>query len=1141
MAIRYHGSGGDSSSIRGVEVGTTPPTDGQVLKYDQPNDELVYATDATSENATSLQGRALAATAPNDGDAIKWNAGVGQWQPHVDNNSQDATHIQSIPVTTDVPTLDEGLFLDATGSYKPGPVNASQMGGRDVSAAPVADQAQWVFDLATTEWTHQQSAGVLTDGTRSFLKDPDENLGLGVATGLSGKLHAKESTPAISCKIVTESDQGPAAVHVRADTQGTQGAAGYGNFQIWNSGAPKVNIHFNPSGDGELIVNSDGTSNALKGLCLKSDGRSGFGLGSTRIGSNSFGQVADIANLIGSDGNPLQTGVNANTTININSGNGNLTDVLGEGDLIALDSAGATYAHVISVVSDTQVEVSSPLGDGTATQQIKVQHSILNAKLDGGTSGLVLDAGAKLGVGAGRMDPQGALHVSGATETTAIVDSMSKSATLELWSDSQTGTATGADLDTMIQFSEGTGRANKGQICYDSSESLMYIATDGTSTTTKGVDIKDDGRFGLHTNKEKIGNFKVKTIADTATLLGTDQLSVTTTSSGTVITGSANSDFLRDLSEGDEIALSSDPALYSTILEIVSATSILVSKTVGDGTTQTISVKRAIASFFDSSSREQMVLSPTGNLGIGVANPARKIVASTLVGEGNCTIRAQSPDDQAVLSLQADSTGVASGPNKDPSVNFKSGAGAGEAGRIRYVKDYEQLEFSLKDTPSTNDMFTFQDTVRGARFGVRQARGASGLSAKKLPDGQMFDSSSVAITGTSDFSLSSHTMSANGLPQQIMAVGDLVALSNTIPAFSDYVPVMGVGASFFTTLQPIGISGVSLPVWLKPAHFRLEEGTTTEDAFIVDGDGNARVGYAQAGLDARMNINGDISLTDFGEGSAPTGADMAKIYYRSPAGGNDEKTVLLMHFDVGGPHGSFGDSSVGASFRHQITNDGVTIDTSTSQFGTGSAKFDGSSALIIDQMLGTQGEFYPSVPGLTWQMWLRLAPTPISNIQPLCNVYGTATSYQSIVYNQATDELLMSEDVGLGKSTVWSIPNMGITSGGTPIGTGVWFALAFVYEASSNKVYAFVNGNLVGSDGVATSWSNLWSTAALNIGFDRGDSNLHGHFWMDEYAISREVRHTSSYLSPSEPFYAEGIYCWHSGLSAPYRLQPVGS
>ena len=729
-------------------------------------------------------------------------------------------------------------------------------------------------------WDYQNSAGVLTDGTRSYLKDSTENLGLGISSGMLGKLHAKTDVVADICKIVTESDQGPAALHVRADTQGTQGGTGYGNIQIWNGGAPKVNIHYSPGTD-EAIITADGTSNAQKGICLKANGVSGQNLGNQKLGSNSFGQVADIPNITGNDGNPMQTDVNAGTTVNITSGNGDLLAKVAPGDMVSVN-AGTNYAHVISVVSNAQMTISSPLGVGGA-QNMKVQKSIFDARLDGGTVAMLLDATAQLGVGAGRMDPEGSLHVSDTNEAKAIVDSMGKNARLELRADSQTGTATGTDRDSSITFLEGTAQAEKGRITYSADDNELWLIADGRPLPTNGLILDNEG--SLKARRIKQGD----TIA---TLLGTDGVAATTTATAgtnffSAVNCSANFDY-EAVSEGDKIALSSAPTVFETVTS-AGSTSFITDGGLGDGTSQTIKLEKCILSFVDESGGPKVVVSPEGRLGVGTMSPDAELTVRTPLGGGNCSIKVFSPDDQAIVSLKADRTGVATGNNRNPSVNFQSGAGSGEAARIRYTKDHEQLEISLEDTPTVNDKLTMTTTPTGARVGVRQERGASGLSAKKLQDGQLLDSAGVAIQAQTNFSLTTHTIIGANDPLQLLAVGDLVAVGPTLPVPSDYAEIMGVGSNFFTTGDQIGVSGSTTDIWIKPAHFRLEDPTTTEDAFIVDGVGNARLGSWETGLDAKLTVKGDVVLKTFDTATEPAASDSARIYYRGTDGGNDDK------------------------------------------------------------------------------------------------------------------------------------------------------------------------------------------------------------------------------------------------------------
>ena len=386
-----------------------------------------------------------------------------------------------------------------------------------------------------------------------------------------------------------------------------------------------------------------------------------------------------------------------------------------------------------------------------------------------GSRSYVKDLTENLGVGTAGPGLSGKIHAynTGNQGTRIVAESQTGPASIHLRSNAD-GTAATGDQYAQVQFwDDGATRA---QIHWDGVDRELVYTADGSANSSKGIAVKDDGRTGFHLN-EGISNFTVKTIADTATLVGMDGGIITTDVSTTTLTannpGSVASGFLKLIGVGDRVSVSTAASVFATVVDVVSDTVLTLDSAIGDGTaTQTITLKRAIASFVDSSNVTQAILSDRARLGIGTKNPQRKLHVATEAGEGNSTIILESPDDQSVLSLRADQTGVASGTNKDPSINFQSGTGPGELARLRYYADYDQLGLVMRDNPVVNDKVTFSNSdnlstggSRGVRVGIRQSRGSSGLSAKKLPDGQAFDSANVAITATSDFALITHTIS----------------------------------------------------------------------------------------------------------------------------------------------------------------------------------------------------------------------------------------------------------------------------------------------------------------------------------------------------------------------------------------------
>ena len=77
-------------------------------------------------------------------------------------------------------------------------------------------------------------------------------------------------------------------------------------------------------------------------------------------------------------------------------------------------------------------------------------------------------------------------------------------------------------------------------------------------------------------------------------------LSGTTTANGSATITGSNTKFLSQVNIGDRLALSSSPGTYATVISIASDTSLMVNTLLGNGTTQTISVKRRALRVTDS-------------------------------------------------------------------------------------------------------------------------------------------------------------------------------------------------------------------------------------------------------------------------------------------------------------------------------------------------------------------------------------------------------------------------------------------------------------------------------------------------------------------------------------------------------------
>ena len=69
------------TGIRGRNVASTSPTDGEGLIWNSAQSRWEPQSFTASADATQLQGRDVAATAPTNGQVLTWNNGTSEWEP----------------------------------------------------------------------------------------------------------------------------------------------------------------------------------------------------------------------------------------------------------------------------------------------------------------------------------------------------------------------------------------------------------------------------------------------------------------------------------------------------------------------------------------------------------------------------------------------------------------------------------------------------------------------------------------------------------------------------------------------------------------------------------------------------------------------------------------------------------------------------------------------------------------------------------------------------------------------------------------------------------------------------------------------------------------------------------------------------
>ncbi len=157
--------------------------------------------------------------------------------------------------------------------------------------------------------------------------------------------------------------------------------------------------------------------------------------------------------------------------------------------------------------------------------------------------------------------------------------------------------------------------------------SYLTLSTNAGSGISAAERLRVDrmGAVGIGVTN-KLSQLTVKQPADVTNLGGT-----TTANASTTITGSSTN-FTTQVGIGDRISLSSASSTYATVTAIASDTSLTVDTALGNGTSQTINLKKSLFRLDDSSSAVKLVVNDLGNIGVGVTNPLVKFAVGTDVG-----------------------------------------------------------------------------------------------------------------------------------------------------------------------------------------------------------------------------------------------------------------------------------------------------------------------------------------------------------------------------------------------------------------------------------------------------------------------------------------------------------------------------
>jgi hypothetical protein len=230
-------------------------------------------------------------------------------------------------------------------------------------------------------------------------------------------------------------------------------------------------------------------------------------------------------------------------------------------------------------------------------------------------------------------------------------------------------------------------------------------------------------------------------------------------------------------------------------------------------------------------------------------------------------------------------------------------------------------------------------------------------------------------------------------------------------------------------------------------------------------------------------------------------------------GAPDTNTVLLVHADGTNGSTSFTDAS---SYAHTLTAVSTAqVTTSSSKFGTGSAKFDGDTASYIDT--GNATDFNFGSGQFTVELWAYYTSATAT---------GGSGQYRSAVSKWGPEGIDSwwfgngnASDLGFLWSTSGVYDGTKWLSGSFVPTLNTWYHIAVDRDAS-NLIRIYVNGAVIASQTVT---DFLYaSTQTCAIGDDKGGNPDGFPGYLDEVRVSNVARYAGAFTPPIAPFTVSG-------------------
>jgi len=346
----------------------------------------------------------------------------------------------------------------------------------------------------------------------------------------------------------------------------------------------------------------------------------------------------------------------------------------------------------------------------------------------------------------------------------------------------------------------------------------------------------------------------------------------------------------------------------------------------------------------------------------------------------------------------------------------------------------------------------------------------------------------------------------------------------TLPRLYQNTTAIPSAGNFSTTILHTDATGAGIGRFSKAPQGNMIY-TNGLESMIWGGDEFLPVSFITSTAAISSTATNPHDYSEAINNSLTTGSNIAII-----GGGNDDHSVLLMHFDGADEAIVMPDSSLGGAHGNATIVNDAQYDTAQTKFGTSSILFAGSSDAIT---FADSGDWTLGTVDFTIEAWVRFATVADGTYQTIATQHVDDDN-EWVVYwyrSGATKKLVFYYQTGGGAVEI----DMSVDWDPS---ADTWYHVALIrgWGGVAGRCAFTVDGTLQGSYAAhADDMANFADSLSIGVRYSTAIGDKYFNGWMDELRIDKALAAWTSNFTPPTRAYNSSGKTWLVGSYRPLQ------